>query len=70
MFCPIPVSNVRFYFQLTWADIFLTAPIGFFLSMVGKDLQGYPGLQALVKKVESIPEIASYIAKRPARPAL
>ncbi|KAE8746321.1 hypothetical protein FOCC_FOCC006993 [Frankliniella occidentalis] len=52
--------------KLTWADIYFVAPLKYFKSLVARDfLEGYPLLQELVKKVESIPAIASYIAKRP-----
>ncbi|KAK3930082.1 Glutathione S-transferase [Frankliniella fusca] len=52
---------------LTWADIYFVAPLKYFKFLYGKDfLEGYPLLQELVKKVESTPAIAGYIAKRPA----
>ena len=55
--------------QLSWADIYFVAPLKYFKGIAGFDfLEGYPGLQELVKKVESVPQIASYIAKRPSNP--
>ncbi|KAK3931601.1 Glutathione S-transferase [Frankliniella fusca] len=53
--------------KLTWGDIYFVAPLKYFKALVKRDfLEGYPLLQELVKKVESTPAIASYIAKRPA----
>uniref|UniRef100_A0A1D1ZBH7 glutathione transferase n=1 Tax=Anthurium amnicola TaxID=1678845 RepID=A0A1D1ZBH7_9ARAE len=55
--------------KLSLADIFFVAPLNYYKAIAGKDfLVGYPGLQELVKKVESQPNIASYIAKRPSNP--
>ncbi|XP_034250056.1 glutathione S-transferase-like [Thrips palmi] len=55
--------------KLTWADIYFVAPLNYFKALTGNDfLVGYPGLQALVKTVESQPDIAAYIAKRPVNP--
>ncbi|KAE8750822.1 Glutathione-S-transferase S-3-like [Frankliniella occidentalis] len=52
--------------KLTWADIYFVAPLKYFKDLYGRDfLEGYPLLQELVKKVESTPAIAKYIAKRP-----
>ncbi|XP_052124066.1 glutathione S-transferase-like isoform X2 [Frankliniella occidentalis] len=52
--------------KLTWADVFFVAPLNYFKYINKRDfLEGYPLLQELVKKVESTPAIASYIAKRP-----
>lgn len=53
--------------KLTWADIYFVAALKYFKYLAAKDfLEGYPLLQELVKKVESVPQIASYIAQRPA----
>uniref|UniRef100_A0A6G1SAB0 glutathione transferase n=1 Tax=Aceria tosichella TaxID=561515 RepID=A0A6G1SAB0_9ACAR len=55
--------------KLTWGDIYFVAPLKYFKGIAGFDfLEKYPGLQELVKKVESIPQIAAYISKRPSNP--
>ncbi|XP_026284284.1 galactose mutarotase-like [Frankliniella occidentalis] len=53
--------------KMTWADVYFVAPLKYYKYIMQKDfLEGYPLLQDLVKKVESTPAIASYIAQRPA----
>lgn len=60
------VSSWTFVLQLTWADIFFVAPLKSLKFLLGKDfLEGYPDLQELIRKVESEPNIAAYIARRP-----
>ncbi|KAL5235176.1 hypothetical protein ACI65C_002586 [Semiaphis heraclei] len=53
--------------KLSWADIYFVAIIDFF-SYVGKVdlLEDRPNLQALKKKILEIPQIKSWITKRPA----
>uniref|UniRef100_A0A1B6C4P2 glutathione transferase n=1 Tax=Clastoptera arizonana TaxID=38151 RepID=A0A1B6C4P2_9HEMI len=52
--------------KLSWADIYL-ASIGDYLSyMCGKDIiNPYPSLKSLREKVNNLPKIKEYIAKRP-----
>jgi len=52
---------------LSWADILFVATIDFFGHLVKVDLlEGRPKLQALKKNVTEIPQIKSWITKRPA----
>ncbi|XP_026287249.2 glutathione S-transferase-like [Frankliniella occidentalis] len=52
--------------KLTWADIYFVAPLKYYKALMARDfLEGYPLLQELVRKVESTPPIAKYIAQRP-----
>jgi glutathione S-transferase len=53
--------------ELTWADLALLVTVGW-ISLAGADSQlaSYPKLDALRKRVEKLPKIAEWIAKRPA----
>ena len=52
--------------QLTWADLAFVSGCGLitFLGLISQ-LDNYPKLKALKTKVESLPKIAEWIAKRP-----
>lgn len=54
------------HLKLTWADLYMTCMV----DSVEQDIQGellnnYPGLKKLQEKVNSIPTIATWRAKRP-----
>jgi glutathione S-transferase len=55
--------------QLTWADLSLVDMAGW-LKIIGADvkLANYEKLNALVKRVSSLPAIAEWFAKRPVTP--
>ena len=59
-------ANVCLSVQLTWADLNLLVFTDW--GKLGDNeaiLNKYPKLKALVKRVESVPEVAAWIAKRP-----
>ena len=53
-------------FQVSYADIvFLNVAPGFGFVGIEDKLNEQPALAALIKRVESLPKIAAWIAKRP-----
>jgi len=57
---------IIFKFQLSWADLFFLSMLDLFNFMGKVDLlESRPKLQALKKKVSEIPQIKSWIEKRP-----
>ena len=63
-------SSLLFYhtveLQLTWADLAFVSGCGLiaFLGLISQ-LDNYPKLKAMKTKVEKLPKIAEWIAKRP-----
>ncbi|CAH1100580.1 unnamed protein product [Psylliodes chrysocephalus] len=52
--------------KLTWADVYFVGLLEFLNYMLGKDLSdGAPGLKGLNEKVRAIPQIKTYLNKRP-----
>lgn len=55
-----------FSFQLSWADLFFVGIIEYLKYRSEVDLlKGRPNLQALKEKVYAVPQIKSWVEKRP-----
>jgi glutathione S-transferase len=53
---------------LTWADLFFVAILDYLNFMAEIDLlEGRPNMQALKKKVLAVPQIKTWVEKRPTR---
>lgn len=59
-------KSASLHFQLTWPDIAYAASINRVCEYAEKELKlDYPELKKLVAKVDAIPSIKAYLAKRP-----
>lgn len=66
LFNRISDVNLRFWLQLTWADLHYAAQSETLSSMLQHDLnKDHPELKKLVEKVRSLPNIKSYLDSRP-----
>lgn len=55
-----------FLFQLSWADLFFVAILDYLNFMVKIDLlEGRPKLQGLKEQVLAVPQIKTWVEKRP-----
>lgn len=57
--------TLLFIFQLSLADIFFMDIVSRVVEKDPKDLEKFPKLAANLKKTQSEPKIAAYLAKRP-----